>query len=91
MTYEKVALQLDISPQELERESLRVFLTQRLRRVESQLLDLSRRYGVRTVAALDALIQAGELHEAETFEDFFEFDALEAERNTLLNALQELA
>ena len=36
--YENIALRLQLSPQELERESLRVFLNHRLRLVESQLL-----------------------------------------------------
>jgi hypothetical protein len=37
------------------------------------------------------LIQGGHVHEAETFEDYLEFDRLEAERDTLLESLEELA
>ena len=89
--YESIALRLRLSPQELERESLRLFLSQQLRLIESQLLGLARRYGVRTVTELDDLVQSGQIHEAEAFEDYFEFDHLEAERDALLASLKELA
>ena len=81
--YDTIALKLKLSPQELERDSLRL--------VESQLLSLATRYGVRTIAELDKLVQSGQVHEVEAFEDYFEFDNLEAERDTLLESLKELA
>jgi hypothetical protein len=71
--YEDVALRLQLSPEEVERESLRLFLKHRLRLIESQLLGLVRRYGVQTVTELDALVQKGLVHEAEAFEDYFEW------------------
>jgi hypothetical protein len=89
--YENIALRLQLSPQELERESLRVFLNHRLRLVESQLLNLAQKYGARTITDLDKLVQDGKIHEAEAFEDYFEFDHLEAERDALLESLKELA
>ena len=89
--YESIALKLQLSPQELELESLRLFLRHRLRLIESQLLRLVHKYGVHTVTELDELVQNGQIHEAEAFEDYFEFDHLEAERDTLLNSLKELA
>jgi len=89
--YADVALRLGLSPQELERQSLRLFLRQQLRLVESQLLSLARRYGVQTVTELDKLVQKGQIHEAEAFEDYFELDYLEAQRATLLESLKEFA
>jgi len=89
--YEEVALKLQLSPEELERESLRLFLKHRIRLIETQLLELARRYGVQNVNELDALVQAGQIHEADAFEDYFEFDNLEAERDALLDSLKELA
>ncbi len=89
--YDTIALRLGLSPQELERDSLRLFLNHRLRLIESQLLNLARRYGVRTVVELDSLVQSGRVHESEAFEDYFEFDHLEAERDALLDSLKELA
>lgn len=91
MVYETIAPKLALSPQELERESLNLFLRHRLRLVESQLLRLAQEYGVQTVAELDELVQSGRVHEADAFEDYFEFDHLEAERDALLESLGELA
>ena len=89
--YEDIALKLQLPPEELERESLRLFLNHRFRLVESQLLGLAHRYGVRTVTELDALVQEGQVHKADAFEEFFEFDRLEAERDALLESLREMA
>jgi hypothetical protein len=88
--YESIASKLRLAPQELEQASLRLFLNHKLRLVESQLLGLARKYGVQTVAELDELIRSGRIHEAEAFEDYFEFDRLEAERDVLIDSLKEL-
>jgi hypothetical protein len=89
--YEEIADRLDLSPEEVERESLRLFLNHKLRLVESQLLGLTRKYGVQTVTELDAWVQSGLIHETEAFEGYFEFDQLEAERDALQSLLEELA
>jgi hypothetical protein len=88
--YEQIATRLNLTPEELEQESLRLFLTHRLRLVESELLRLGQRYGIQTVTQLDELVQRGDLHEDEAFEDYFEFDHLTAERDLLLESLKEL-
>ncbi|MBN1876418.1 MAG: hypothetical protein JXA33_19495 [Anaerolineae bacterium] len=91
MIYETIALRLSLTPQELERESLRLFLRHQLRLTESQLLHLARKYGVTTITELDCKVQDGQIHEDEAFEDYFTFDYLEAKRNTLLDSLEDLA
>ena len=88
--YENIAPKLQLSPQELEQASLRLFLNHKLRLAESQLLGLAHKYGVQTVTELDELIRRGRVHESEAFEDYFEFDHLEAERDVLLDSLKEL-
>lgn len=88
--YENIALKLQLSPQELVRTSLRMYLNHQLRLIESQLLTLGQKYGVQTVTELDQLVQTGQLHEAEVFEDFFNLDHLEAERDTILELLEDL-
>jgi hypothetical protein len=42
------------------------------------------------VEELDQLIQSGQIHEAEAFEEYFEFDHLEAERDLFLEALKSI-
>jgi len=89
--YENIATKLQLSPQQLEQASLRLFLNHQLRLIESQLLGLTRKYGVKTVTELDQKVQAGHFHEDDAFEDYFEFDHLEAEREILLGLLKEVA
>jgi hypothetical protein len=89
--YEEIAVKLQLSPGELERESLRLFLNHKLRLIDSQLLSLARKYRVQTITELDTLVQSRQIHEAEAFEDYFEFDHLEAARDALLDSLKELA
>ena len=90
MLMEKVAPRLNTTPEQLERESLRLFFERRLRLAESELFTLVRQYGVKTVFELDEAIQAGRFHEPEAFEDFFRFDYLENERDTLKELLGEV-
>ena len=90
MLLEQIASQLNILPEKLERESLKVYLQRNLRLVESQLFSLAQRYGVRSVTELDEKIQQGVFHENEAFEDFFRFDHLEGERRKYLEILAAL-
>ena len=53
-------------------------------------MNLVRQYGVQTITEFDELVQSGQIREADAFEDYFEFDHLEAERDLLLNSLKEL-
>jgi hypothetical protein len=53
-------------------------------------LSLAQKYGVVTVAELDQLVQSGQVHAPESFEDYFEFDYLEAKKEALLEALNSL-
>jgi hypothetical protein len=90
MLLEQIAKQLNILPEKLERESLKVYLQRNLRLIESELFGLARRYGVRSVTELDEKIQQGAFHEDESFEDFFRFDHLENERRKHLEILETL-
>ncbi len=86
MLLDEVAVRLNLTPAQLERESLRVYLERRLRLVESELFALAQQYGVKTVEELELAVQAGRFHEPDSFEDYFRFDFLEAE----IDSLQEL-
>jgi len=90
MLIKQIAQKLETKPQTLERESLRLYVERKLRVVESELLRLAHKYGVQNVTELDEMIRQGKYHEDEAFEDYFEFDNLESERDTLLSALESL-
>lgn len=90
MLIDQIAAQLNILPEQLERESLRVYLQRSLRLIESELFSLAQKYGVQNVTELDEKIQQGVFHEGETFEDYFRFDYLESERRKHLDILATL-
>ncbi len=90
MLLDEVAVRLNLTPSQLERESLRVYLERRLRLVESELFVLAQRYGLETVEELDQAVQAGRFHEPEGFEDYFRFDFLEDEKDSLQDLLARL-
>lgn len=89
-SYGVLAARLNISEQELERESLRVYLQQCLREVRADIVHLGNKYGVQSAAEMEVRYRDGTLPEAGTWEDFFRLDHLEAKRDELLSLLQEL-
>lgn len=90
MLLEQIATQLNILPEQLERESLKVYVRRSLRLIESELFALAQRYGVHSVTELDEKIQQGAFHENESFDDYFRFDYLESERRKHLEILATL-
>jgi hypothetical protein len=90
MLLEQVAERLQTKPEILERESLQLYLEKKLRVIESELFLLAHRYGVRDVTELDEMVKQGRFHEDEAFEDYFDFDYLEHERDKLLQLLEGL-
>lgn len=90
MLIEQIAEKLETKPQTLERESVKLYVEKKLRVVESELLRLAHKYGVQNVTELDEMIRQGTYHEAEAFEDYFEFDNLESERDKLVSVLESL-
>ena len=73
-----------------KRDSLKLYLEKKLRVIESELFLLAYRYGVRDVTELDEMVKGGKFHEDEAFEDYFDFDYLEHERDKLSQLLEEL-
>ena len=87
---QEIAKKLNITPQDLQRESLKLYLTKKLSVIESELHELSIKYGLKTVAELDRLAKQGKLQEDTSFEDYFKFDNIEAEREKILEILGNL-
>lgn len=90
MLVEEIAQKLETEPQTLERESLRLYVQRKIRLIESELLRLAHQYGVQNVTELDEMVRQGKYHEDEAFEDYFEFDNLESERDRLISVLESL-
>ncbi|MCK5508216.1 MAG: hypothetical protein KAI50_06815 [Desulfobacterales bacterium] len=87
---ECLAKDLHLEPEVLLRASLETFLKRKLKVIESELFLLSRKYGVRSVVEFDNMVKEGKLHEEDSFEDYFKFDNFEAEKERILNHLEQL-
>ena len=86
----KIASILQITPEELERESLETYLHIRLKRCESELFNLARKYGVSSIEDFEEEYKRGNIEEERTWEDFFRLDHLEAKRESIRDALGEI-
>ena len=87
---EYLAKDLHMRPEVLLKESIEVFLKRKLKVIESELFIMAKRYGVTSVTEFDKMVKEGRFHEEDAFENYFEFDNLEAERDRILNHLEKL-
>ncbi|MCG2777795.1 MAG: hypothetical protein L6406_19175 [Desulfobacterales bacterium] len=90
MDIEYLAKDLHMKPEALLKESIEVFLKHKLKMIESELFLLAKEYGVSTITELDKMVKEGKFHEKDTFEDYFKFDNLEAEKDRISNHLEKL-
>lgn len=88
--YATLAARLNMSEQELERESLRAYLQQRLHEVRAEIVKRCNEYRVQSAEEMEARYRDGTLLEAGTWEDYFRLDHLEARRDELVGMLNEL-
>jgi len=75
---EQIAGELTLSPDELQRRSLKAFLEREGRLVRLDIADLQDRYDVRTAAELAARIDKGLVYSHPAWEELIEWERLEA-------------
>lgn len=87
---EATAQTLQMKPDDLVKESLKVYVDQKLSAVEAEIFLLAKKYGVKDVFELDKRVEQGLVSEDEAYEDYFRFDHLEAERKKLKQVVESL-
>jgi hypothetical protein len=85
---ETTAKSLQMNPDGLLRESLKVFIDQKLSAIEAEIFSIAKKHGVKDVFEMDKRIGEGLVSEDEAFEDYFRLDYLEAERQKLKHAAE---
>lgn len=85
---EATAKSLEMNPNDLLRESLKLFIDQKLSAIEEEIFSIAKKHGVKDVFELDKRIGEGLVSEDEAYEDYFRLDYLEAEKQKLINALE---
>lgn len=91
MTIATIAKQLNISPKIFEKQSAEAWLSKRLLEIESELLALAHKYGVKKSEEFLKLARKGRIADsADTIDDFFKFDQLEAEYKRLTTLKRQI-
>jgi len=85
-----VAKELEMEPKELLEQSLKIYLSHRLAKVETEIFRIAKKYGVKDISTLDSRIREGIVSEKESLEDYFALDHLEAERERITKSLEKL-
>jgi len=86
----EVSKELQVPQDQILQQSLRTFLEHRLHTVESEVFELTGRYGVSSVEEMEAHYQAGTLEEAESWRDLQCLDHLGYQRDRLRALLCKL-
>lgn len=85
-----IAKELHMKPNDLLKESLKTYLEKRLSKIEADIFLLAKKYGVRDVPEFDSKVKEGFIKESQSYEDYFMFDNLEAEREKIRKILEKL-
>lgn len=84
----KISSILNISQEELEKESIKTYLHIKLRRCESEIFNIVKKYGISSIEEFEERYKNGDIEEEGTWEDFFKLDHLESERESIKKALE---
>jgi len=87
---QEVAEMFSLSEDELERESLRAFLLNKLRMFEAELRARCAKFGVSSLEEMEELVRRGEVDEEAILEDFQNVDYLTARISRIKELLERL-
>jgi len=86
----EVAEILNLPEQEVERESLKTFLEDKLKKLLIEQLQLTGKYGIKNVDEMEKFYAEEKLSERESWEDYFELQHIEAEIESVKKALHKI-
>lgn len=81
---------LEMDTKDLERESIKSFLSQKLRSIEVEIFKIAMKHGVKSVEELDEKLKEGLVEEDEVLSDYQELDYYESQKDHILKALNSL-
>ncbi len=85
---EDLAKKLNLSKEEMLRESLRFFLERKLREIKTEIFKIRTRYHISSVEEFEELYRKGEIEEENTWQDLQRLDHLEFKQDELEKALK---
>lgn len=87
---EAIAETLGLKKEELIKNGVKAYLESALRRLNTDIIIIYNRYGVKSFEELDKKISKGALSETDTFEDFTKLDYLETKKEKIEEILRVL-
>lgn len=87
---EEIAQELHVPEHDVLHQALRALLHHYMREINTQILEITGRYGVVSVNEMEARYQAGTLEEADSWRDEQRLDHLEYKRDRLGEFLEAL-
>lgn len=87
---ERAANALDLSEDDLVRESLRLYLERQLRQIQAEIYRITGQYGIKSVEEMEKRYRNGTLEEANTWRDHQRLDHLEYKRDRLTDLLENV-
>jgi hypothetical protein len=87
---EALAEKLNLSKDEMLRDSLKVFLERKLREIKTEIFKIRTKYGVSSVEEFEDRYKKGEIEEKDTWQDLQRLDHLEFKKDELEKAMEEL-
>ena len=89
-TISKVSELLGIDESTLEKESLKVYLKKKMMEYNAEIIEICRKYGIKSAKEFEELYKSGKLDEENTLDDFFRLDYLETQIEKIKAALRVL-
>ena len=87
---EELAEKLNLTKEEMVRESLKLFLERKLREIKTEIFSIRSKYGVASVEAFEEKYKKGEIDEKDTWQDLQKLDHLEFKKDELEKAFRAL-
>lgn len=87
---ENVAEKLNISRDEMIRESIRFFLEKKIRELKTEIFKIRTKYHVSSIEEFDEKYKTGEIEEKDSWQEFQQLDRLEFKKEELEKALANI-
>ncbi len=88
--YRDIAVLLKINEKDLERESLKLFLEEKLKKLEIERFAITKKYGVSSIDEMEKFYREKKISEKDSWEDFFRLDHIETEIETTKKAIYSI-
>jgi hypothetical protein len=87
---ETLARKLNLSGDQMIRESLRFYLERKIRELKTDIYKIRTEYGVTSIEDFDEKYKTGEIEEKDSWQDYQKLDHLEFKKQELEKALEEM-